>query len=92
MAITGTGHNGITTFSLEDGILTQVGPGGTFVARIGDKLNDGGIVKDFDAIIGAAKVEYDFFGDVTTKNIAFGELNISMTGFVSKSTTPVHNV
>lgn len=76
MAITGTGHNGITTFSLEAGVLTLTGPGGSAKVRVNDMVEYGGQIESFNALAGHAVVMYTVWGQSERREIPLGELHV----------------
>lgn len=90
MAITGSAHDGLVTYSLESALLTLVGPGGTFKVEVGDYLHDNGKILSFNALTRFAIVEYTAFGQTEKKEVPLGNLNPRSISQVSIDTTPVH--
>lgn len=85
MAITGTGHNGLTTFSLVDGLLTISGPGGAGQVRVGDPTNNYGKILAFDAIREIAIVDDSspVWGE-RKREVPLGEVNVTEAAMIRK--------
>jgi hypothetical protein len=87
MAITGTGYNGLTAYSLEDGVLTLVGPGGAAHVHVGDTLQYGAEVIEFDALAACATVDFPMFGQIERRRIPLGELHVTLDLMIDPSAT-----
>lgn len=82
-AVTGTGHRGVTSFSLEAGVLTITGPGGKAEVRVGDTLEYRAAVVAFNPLTGMAVVDFPMIGGrIDRREVPMGELHVTSSSMV----------